>query len=98
MTAEAPLGRVAKGAGEDGVLGSDAGNEAVGELRVFDVTGDLGVERLQVVVVHERGGGEVGLLQPAEFLALRAICEDAEEIAFDCAVDEGVDTVEEVVG
>ena len=43
-------------------------------------------------------GGEVGLLKPAELFAVGAVGEDAEEVAVDGAVDEGVDAVEEVVG
>ena len=50
------------------------------------------------MVVHQHGSGEVGLFEPAELFAVGAVGEDAEEIAVNGAVDEGVDAVEKAVG
>jgi len=72
--------------------------QAVGRLAVVDVVRDLGVELLDVVVIHDPRARQVSLLEPPQLLAVRAVRENALHVAQDGGVDEPVNAVEEVAG
>ena len=93
--AAAPLRRVAEAPLELHVLGRDVGNEPVLGLGVHDVGDLLAVEAEEVVVEVDGLAHEVGLLEPAQLLAVRAVGQDAREVAADRPAHQGVDPVEE---
>ena len=93
----APLRRIAEAAAENGIFRSDVRHEAIVELGLGHVAHALDIHRDHIPLVAECVAVEVVLLEPCEFLPMRAVRDHAHQVAALRPADEGADAVEQFV-
>jgi len=97
----APLRRVAEvgpAVFERDILRGDGRHAAAVVLGIPYVPRHLSVELAHVEVPHDGRAHQVGLFQPAELFAVRAVGEHALQVALDGGEDQLMDAVQQVVG